>query len=276
MIKKTKIGATIKHHREAAGLTQKELADKLFITDKAVSKWERGLSYPDVTFLSKLSKILDIDTDALFIEEDKEIAHNWCGLFYFPSKDNGLKLNSKVNDKYILDIIISYFFLVSIDKILIVCDEDNYQFAIRYMSRFKNTNISFKVVKPSTFIKNNGYKNIYITETKVMTIYDLFFIYGVGLTSAFQRSMLDNAKLVVMGEPKIPILFGDFDAVYKLIKNNEYMNCNITHKMFRGYLIFELNSKSKLKKCSNLIEIIEETTGHIIYNPDDIIKIRGL
>ena len=50
-----KIGRYIQRLRKAAGLTQKELAEKLHVTDKAVSKWERGLSYPDVTLLEPLA-----------------------------------------------------------------------------------------------------------------------------------------------------------------------------------------------------------------------------
>lgn len=41
-------------------MTQQDIADKLNITSKAVSKWERGLSFPDVGILEKLSEILDI------------------------------------------------------------------------------------------------------------------------------------------------------------------------------------------------------------------------
>ena len=55
-----KIGDLISKLRKEKGLTQKELADKLFITDRAVSKWERGLGCPDVSLLDDLSKILDI------------------------------------------------------------------------------------------------------------------------------------------------------------------------------------------------------------------------
>lgn len=51
--------------RKSKGITQKELADKLNITDKAVSKWERGLSYPDITSISKLASILEVDSSYL-------------------------------------------------------------------------------------------------------------------------------------------------------------------------------------------------------------------
>ena len=56
-----KIGKYIASHRKEKKLTQQQLGDKLFVTDKAVSKWERGLSLPDVSILEKLA--LELDTD---------------------------------------------------------------------------------------------------------------------------------------------------------------------------------------------------------------------
>ena len=51
--------------RKEKGFTQQDLANKLNITDKAVSKWERGLSYPDITSISTLAKVLDVDSSYL-------------------------------------------------------------------------------------------------------------------------------------------------------------------------------------------------------------------
>lgn len=51
--------------RKSKGLTQQQLADKLNITDKAVSKWERGLSYPDITSISSLANALGVDSSYL-------------------------------------------------------------------------------------------------------------------------------------------------------------------------------------------------------------------
>lgn len=42
-------GKYIEEKRKALGMTQNELAEKMFITNKAVSKWENGISYPDIT-----------------------------------------------------------------------------------------------------------------------------------------------------------------------------------------------------------------------------------
>ena len=64
-IDKAKFGAFIAQLRKEKGLMQKELAEKLYVSDKAVSKWERGLSIPDVTLLIPLSKILDVSVTEL-------------------------------------------------------------------------------------------------------------------------------------------------------------------------------------------------------------------
>lgn len=56
-----KIGKYIASRRKEKGLTQQELGNKLFVTDKAVSKWERGLSLPDITILEKLADVLNTD-----------------------------------------------------------------------------------------------------------------------------------------------------------------------------------------------------------------------
>ena len=55
-----KIGKFIATSRKKKGLTQIELANKLNITDRAVSKWERGKGCPDISLLEDLSKILDV------------------------------------------------------------------------------------------------------------------------------------------------------------------------------------------------------------------------
>ncbi len=53
-------GQFITELRKEKGLTQKQLADSLNVTDKAVSKWERGLSFPDISMLEPISRVLDI------------------------------------------------------------------------------------------------------------------------------------------------------------------------------------------------------------------------
>ena len=52
-----KVGRIIRTFRKDKGMTQLELSELLGVTDRAVSKWERGLGCPDVSFLPKLSEI---------------------------------------------------------------------------------------------------------------------------------------------------------------------------------------------------------------------------
>jgi transcriptional regulator with XRE-family HTH domain len=58
--------------RRAAGLTQRELAQRLFVSESAVSKWERGLSYPDITLVATLSSALGVSEGELINATDDE------------------------------------------------------------------------------------------------------------------------------------------------------------------------------------------------------------
>ena len=60
-----KIGKFIKDKRLELKMTQKDLADKLGISDRAISKWENGRGVPDVSLLSDLSKVLDVTINDL-------------------------------------------------------------------------------------------------------------------------------------------------------------------------------------------------------------------
>ena len=62
---KQQLGAFIAENRKRQGLTQQQLAQTLHVTDKAVSKWERGLSYPDVTLLQPLAAAFGLRVDDL-------------------------------------------------------------------------------------------------------------------------------------------------------------------------------------------------------------------
>lgn len=64
MTKQT-FGTTISSLRKEKGMTQLELARQMGVTDKAVSKWERNLSFPDVASLPKLAEVLGTSVDEL-------------------------------------------------------------------------------------------------------------------------------------------------------------------------------------------------------------------
>ena len=80
MIDKKTFGSFIKSKRTEKNYSQKDLAEMLFVTEGAVSKWERGLSYPDITLIADICRVLDIsehelitastDTDARKIKHE--------------------------------------------------------------------------------------------------------------------------------------------------------------------------------------------------------------
>ncbi len=68
------IGKRIEKLRKKIGMTQQSLAEKLDVTDKAVSKWENGAGYPDITVLPKLSSLFGITVDELMFGKKRGIA----------------------------------------------------------------------------------------------------------------------------------------------------------------------------------------------------------
>ena len=60
-----KTGRLIRELRTEKGLTQAQLAQLIHVSDKAVSKWERGLGCPDVSLLGTLSEVLEVNIDKL-------------------------------------------------------------------------------------------------------------------------------------------------------------------------------------------------------------------
>lgn len=67
------LGNRISELRREAGLTQEQLAGMLGVTYQAVSKWETGNSYPDISLLPRLSEIFHVSLDSLFGKEDDTI-----------------------------------------------------------------------------------------------------------------------------------------------------------------------------------------------------------
>ena len=66
------MGALIANLRKAKGMTQKDLAERMNVTDKAVSKWERNLSCPDVNSIPRLAEVLGIGVEELMTAAPKQ------------------------------------------------------------------------------------------------------------------------------------------------------------------------------------------------------------
>lgn len=69
-MKMEKVGNFIRQKRKDKNFTQKELAKELGVSDKAISKWERGICCPDISLLKELSSILGVSVNELLLGED--------------------------------------------------------------------------------------------------------------------------------------------------------------------------------------------------------------
>ena len=65
MVPKHPLGENLRRIRKSKGLTQSELANRMFVTTQAISKWERGESEPSIQYIRQLTNILGVTSDAL-------------------------------------------------------------------------------------------------------------------------------------------------------------------------------------------------------------------
>jgi len=73
MASKKAFGEFVADKRRAGGLSQRELAERLFVTTSAVSKWERGVSYPDISLVAPLAALLGVSEGELIKATDDPV-----------------------------------------------------------------------------------------------------------------------------------------------------------------------------------------------------------
>ena len=123
MTDKKTFGAFIRAKRTEKNYSQKDLADLLFVTEGAVSKWERGISYPDITLLSDLCKALDVtehelitastDTEARSLRHDAQKFRTIRGVwFWTPTISYAVALTTCFICNLAVNHTLSWFFIV--------------------------------------------------------------------------------------------------------------------------------------------------------------------
>ena len=116
---KARIGANIAFYRKQAGLTQVSLAEKLNYSDKAVSKWERGDSIPDVLTLMQIAQLFQVRVDELLGDVDA-LPENPSTLERAMSQVSEKALKRKANKNIILALSTTLVWFVAL-LIFVVC-----------------------------------------------------------------------------------------------------------------------------------------------------------
>ena len=137
--KKHSIGKTIAALRKEKGWTQVELAEKLQVSDKAVSKWEKDDAFPSIEFFPALAKLFDVSIDYLMTgkETEPEIITmskiELCAKNDDPSMIKNIDLTTKdENGKTIIDYVIQY---ESYNVFSVICDKKEFVNLQNYHNR---------------------------------------------------------------------------------------------------------------------------------------------
>ncbi|WP_294783610.1 helix-turn-helix transcriptional regulator [uncultured Eubacterium sp.] len=269
-------GKTIAKLRRSAGFTQASLAEKLGISDKAISKWERGITFPDTSLLNQLCILLDTDIESIMYGHEQ--TNQWIGVLVL---NDIIPAETIIYNKTMIEYLISQFLLVGIKNIEII-------------GKCKPMQIEGINLTISSEINHKFTKNVFI-------IYGNQFIYGPNLTKHFLRAMSRDTVTVIAAmkaKGEYPLLVdsdkkgmlskGNVSKYYALpyifdSRNKELhpfekiiqQTVNV-ETMVRGMVCFNLDSYEMVYQMAGFIKMMEENTGEKIADIADIIVRRRI
>ena len=310
-----RVAKAISYLRKRAGFTQKDLAERLGVSDKAVSKWERGLGLPDVSLLGKLSILLDTDTDSLLAGDVIHHDKGWHGLLIFNENECGIGPATIIYDKPLVYYLLGYFMLVGIKSIKIICSEHAERDILTVLTDSKQLNIDITFGR-KIFHAINDAEFMYCDN--LMVLFGCSFIYGVDMTRFLQKAMANRDRLTVLALPKgakDPSSVIRFDANKKIVPldhndqlKTQYNYCDIPmffcpkallgrvyqphfddydvswvfqnqdvyiEALDRGFLEIRIDTWDDVAEASSFVRIIQAHCGMVLYCIEEIAWRRG-
>ena len=245
-----KIGIFIAQKRKEKGLTQKELAMRLNITDKAVSKWERGLGCPDVSILELLSKELNVSILEILkgrMIEDEVIkvvdVNDYVKDTVNYTTTSNIRTFKKTFSKIILLLIFIlgiYLIVLNINHMIYLHSKFEYDFNNVFTDDLKSTiektNDNVVIIKNNQGIFSNEdyneivtilnsnfdfYKKCPISNLSAKKNFNLNDTYLLDLCSI--SYIVDNSKLIEILKKYNPIM-NDYRKVYQIGISNIYLS----------------------------------------------------
>lgn len=204
-------GEIIKDIRKKNNLTQKELADKLYVTYQAVSKWENNKSIPDISILQNISKMFNIDLNYL---------------------TNTKKRN---NTKYYIIIII--FLILSLTITILITKNHTHDFEMRTIETTCNDfnlsgTIAYNKDKTAIFISEIDYCGLNKDQ-----IYDT-------ITSTLYQNENNKEKIIITNKEKNNLSLNDYlkDLTYHV---DNYKSTCLDYNKNELYIKIELQKKNE-------------------------------
>jgi dTDP-glucose pyrophosphorylase len=289
------------------------LADRIGISDKAVSKWERGLGLPEIGYLRKLSILLDTDTDSLLAGDVVHHDSSWSGVIILDENKYDIDAGTMIFDKPLIYYLLSYFLLVGIRDVTIVCSNSSYEFIRKKIGDGSALGVRITLVENLSFAVNNR-----IWTGNVMMVYGRCILYGVDQTRFFQKAMINRERFTMLVLPKklknqvshividqnkkiinsnvdeplktqydfsdIPILFFPASVLYKMVEKSN-ISSFITdyianHDLYvymldRGFVEIEIDDWNNVQEASNFIKIVQTQCGMNVYCIEEVAWRRG-
>jgi len=250
------VGNIIAELRREAGYTQKMLAEALNITDKAVSKWERGLSLPDVSLLPKLSAILDADIELLLREGIIRSQKEWAGMIDL--REYEIDLARIVYDKPIVYFVLSHFLLMDIHDVYVLGQMEIQSWLT--WNCFEQIGFRF-YLNPDELPKQN-----------IMIMQHPCFIFGSDLTKRCKAAMSTDKITKLCPEWDItPFLFCPEEYTFMYFKNPEYLHKNaVIRSLGRGMVCLPIDTPDQINDVASFVRIYQTNTGLLV---EDILDI---
>lgn len=267
-----KISNFIKAKRKELNLTQEELAEKLFVTEKAVSRWETGRGTPDISLLIPLSKALKVEiSEILNGEENKKNKNDIEKLIEYNELTKKSKFNFKIK-LIILLYVLSILFFLSYLRV-----EYNPNIELNYFIRLFLVVISSILI----IIGNRIYANNYVEKIEdkmkvdklsktIVFIYYIILLFNMVIFARY--SNITSYNIIPFASITALITNGN---LYTIVIN---LFGNLLIFMPLEYFIIELFKVNKFKQnllLSFIIILMIETSQFIlkigVFDVDDII-----
>ena len=222
-----KTGKLISEARKKLNLTQKNLADKLYVSDKAVSKWERGICFPDISVLIPLTEILNISLYDLLKGEKmnkKDVEETLKDTINYST--NEIERNKK---KYTLISIISILAIIIVSVCIIIVNNNSELSGI--IDRDEIYNISYYEEYKTDLLNNDGNKiemildrlplswgerKFKVNDKEIIISYDVSFNKVVDAYNDelyVKRAIINNATVLfttISDLEKVKVKFNDY------------------------------------------------------------------
>ncbi len=275
-----KVGNAISFLRKQAGLTQNELAQRLNITDKAVSRWERGIGTPNLSVLAKLSAVLDTDIEAILDGNFANKKPDCKGLLVmkYPAE---ITASSFLHDRRIVCFQLSFFLLAGIREIFIFGKKEDVDFTksqlddgkslgVNIVYEYADNDSELKTDRSESFVQSNE-------QSSFIVIDDLAFWYSKDVTSTLRRLILDSdfcTEIVTYNKKPLSIKY--FPSQNRLCSLGEKGKNVQFFPLLRGAVAFQIQTKKDLLDAGNIIRIIEEQQEEKVADLQEIACNRGL